>query len=223
MRALLHYNFLKGRRDLSLLAFVIIPAFLPIAVLCGSTFTKAWSPHEAATAHYPMFMEVHYSPSQNAKMATDVASFMSAFFAIIPAFWSLRNEMITRSVAALAMAARSPQIVLASVLYATAIACAAWMFGIASIGILTTAISPTLARSAAEIVVLAFAFGALGTLTVIISPQPGMIAGALPLAAVALSFVEKKKAAAPQMMGVLVFAILATAIASFVLERKCAR
>jgi hypothetical protein len=215
VRALLHYNFLKSWRDASLIAFLIMPALLPAAGLIGATFSKGF--------HYPLFMGAHYTAAQSAAEATEVASLMTVFFATIPAFWVMRTEIATHSVASLSMAARPLTIVLSIIGYAATIVYFAWVIGVLSVGVLTTAMSPTLATQALKVVVLTLGSSALGALAVTISPEPAMILAAYLTSFGALLLFEKKKALAPQLLAYGIGAIVFVALATYFLERRCAR
>jgi len=213
MIALLRYDVLKSARDGSLAAFFLLPMLIPVFALLGGTFVHGF--------HYPLTMEVRWSPAQNAAMIGTVASVVCPVFALMPAFWALRAEIETRSVAALAMAARPVTIVTTVVGFATLISVAAWIGSIAWIGLLTTALPNGLPLLAAKVAAGALAAASIGVLAVSISPQPAMIVAALIACMPLLVGFEKSKGALGLLLPV-VFAVICTAVAGIFVERRCA-
>ena len=218
MIAMLRYAYIKGLRDSSLIAFVIIPMLFPLAAMSGITLDlKLTKGHPI----YPMVMDVHFTPEQNAKMAGQFTSGICVLFAVITAFWTFRTEIATRSVGSFLFATRPLTLALALVLFAAAIGLAGWIGGMAVIGILTTALPPHLAMLAVKVVAGTLAASAFGTLIVTISPNPGMIIGAYVGCVFATIWIENSKSSS-QMIAAIAVAIVCAALAAFLLERRCA-
>ena len=171
MIALLHYVYLKSLRDSSLIAFIIVPILAPVVALSGVTFGKGH-------VHYPFYLKAQFSAVQNATLASEITLAICVLFAVIPAFWTLRPEIATRSIGSFFFGARPLTVALALILFASAIGLAGWIGAVALIGALTTALPPNVAFMTFKVAAGSLASSALGTLLVTISPQPGMIVGA---------------------------------------------
>ena len=89
--AMLRYAYLKSLRDSSLIAFVMIPMFFPLCAMIGISIGKGG-------LHYPMYMDVHFTPVQSATLAGQITSGICVLFTVITAFWTFRYEIATRSV-----------------------------------------------------------------------------------------------------------------------------
>ena len=63
--------------------------FVPLAALTGVSLHKG-------QLHYPLYMNVQYTPAQNATLAAQIAMAISILFSTIPAFWVLRPEIASR-------------------------------------------------------------------------------------------------------------------------------
>src|SRR5258706_5707647 len=111
MIAILRYAYLKSLRDSSLIAFILVPMFFPVAALSGVTIAKGHP-------RYPMYMDALFTPVQNATLCAQIAIAMCIFFTVIPAFWTLRPEIATRSVASFLFAARPLTVTLSLILFA---------------------------------------------------------------------------------------------------------
>jgi len=212
--AMLRYAYLKGLRDSSVIAFLAIEMLIPVAALGGVTFGKGHF-------HYPLYLEAHFSPAQNATMAGQITTAICVFFTVITAFWTFRSEIATRSVGSFLFAMRPLTLALSLILFAAAIGVAGWIGGMAMIGILTTAFPPQIALMALKVVAGTLAASAFGTLVVSISPNPGMIIGAYVACVVLTVWVEKSKSSI-QLIAAVALAIICAAFAAFFLERRCA-
>jgi hypothetical protein len=212
--ALLRYAFLKGLRDSSLFAFILIPMMFPVAALLGVTLGKG-------RLLYPLYMSPQFSPQQNATLAGQITTAVCLLFTVITAFWTFRSEIATRSVGSFLLAARPLTLSLALILFAAAIGLAGWIGGMAMIGVLTTAMPPHLALLALKVAAGTVAASALGTLVVTISPNPGMVLGAYLACIISIVWVEKSTSLS-QLIGAVAVAIVCAGLASFFLERRCA-
>ncbi len=216
--AMIRYAYLKSLRDSSLIAFIIIPMLFPLAAMVGITLDLA-----IAKGHpvYPLFMNVHFSPEQNATLAGQITTGICVLFTVITAFWTFRSEIATRSVGSFLFATRPLTLALALILFAAAIGLAGWIGGMAMIGVLTTAIPPHIALMALKVAAGTLAASALGTLVVTISPNPGMIIGAYLVCIASVVWVEKSKSSS-QLIAAVAVAIICAGFAAFLLERRCA-
>jgi hypothetical protein len=212
--ALLRYAYLKGLRDSSLFAFILIPMMFPVAALVGVTLGKG-------RLLYLLYMNAQFSPQQNATLAGQITTGICVLFTVITAFWTFRSEIATRSVGSFLLAARPLKLSLALILFAAAIGLAGWIGGMAMIGVLTTAMPPHLALLALKVAAGTLAASALGTLVVTISPNPGMILGAYLVCIISIVWVEKSTSLS-QLIGAVAIAIVCAALAAFLLERRCA-
>jgi len=211
--ALLRYAWLKSVRDSSLMAFVLVPMFAPAAALCGATLGKGW--------HYPMFMEVRYTPQQNAELAVTLGMAGAMFFAAIAAFWIFRPELATHSIGSLAIAARPFRLVAVPALYGGLIGILAFIGSVGIVCLLTAAVPSHLASMALRLIAATLAAGAAGVMAVTISAQPPMIIGAC-LASAALTPVIDKPASWLQIPVAIAAIAICISIAAFLMERRCA-
>ncbi len=214
MIALLHYVYLKSLRDTSLIAFIIVPILAPVAALSGVTLGKGHM-------HYPFYLNVQFSAVQNATLVSEITLAVCVLFAVIPAFWTLRPEIATRSVGAFFFAARPLTVALALILFAFAIGLAGWIGAMTMIGALTTALPPHVAFMTLKVAAGLLASSALGTLLVTISPQPGMIVGAYLGCVFLVPWIVASKSSAHLIAAVAV-AIVCAVLAAFFMERRCA-
>jgi hypothetical protein len=214
MIALLRYAFLKSRRDGSLLGFVFVVTLVPFAAMAGVTLAKGhW--------HYPFYLNAQYTPVQNANLAAEIVLVVAVFFSAIPAFWTFRPEIETRSIGALLLAARPVTVALALILFAASIGLMGWLGAVAVIGALTSAFPSHLALMTLKLATGVLAASSIGALVVTISPQPFMVVCSY----VACLFLVPSVASSKgwvQVVGALVAAILCTALTAFLLERRCA-
>ena len=214
MKALLRYLSLKSWRDSSLVAFVLVPALAPPSAIIGATHAL----------RYPMYMDARWSPIANASNACEIGSLMCAFFAIIPAFWVLRPEIASRSVAALALAARPRTIVASMIAYAVVIEMSAFVIAVVAITALTSVAPAGIALVAAKTALSTVAAASFGALAVTISPEPAMIiGGCFGYMILIVPFVMKSKSVPVQFAAGIAIALASTALAMFLLERRCAR
>lgn len=214
MMALLRYAFLKSMRDGSLPAFLFLPMLVPSGALAGVTLAKGqW--------HYPFYMNVQYTPVQNATLAATIVMALSVFLSGIPAFWTFRPEIETRSIGALLLAARPVTIALALILFAASIGLLGWMGAVALIGALTGALPSHLALMTLKVATGSLAASSAGALVVTISPQPFMVVGSYLGCLFLIPWLADSKGSV-QLVVALVASIVCTALSAFLLERRCA-
>ena len=214
MIAILRYAYLKSLRDRSLFAFVIFPILFPVAALIGVTLGQGH-------LRYPFYMNVHYSPVQNATLCAQIALMICVFFTLIPAFWTLRPEIATRSVASFFFAARPITVALSVILFAFALGVAGWIGAVAMIGTLTAALPPHLAFMTLKLAAGTLATSAIGVLLVTVSSSPAVVVGGYMACALLIQWIVSAKS----FLDVLAFigvAIVSAALAGFLLERRCA-
>lgn len=216
MNALLHYNFLKGWRDRSIVAFLALPSLIPIAALVGGSLTKR------LPLRYPLAMEPRFTAVQNAALIGEIASILCALFTVLPSFWTLRTEIASRSVSSFTMAARPLMVVAMLVGYAALIGYSAWLISMTFVGVLTTALPPHLALLGLKVGIAALLASSVGALAVTISPQPAMMIGAFNSAFVIVPLFAKS-ATTTYLIAALLAALISIAIAAVLLERRCAR
>jgi hypothetical protein len=214
MMALLRFAFLKSMRDHSLPAFVSIVVLVPFAALAGATLGKGhW--------HYPFYLNAQYTPLQNANLAGAIVLVIAVFFSAIPAFWTFRPEIETRSIGSLLLAARPLTVALALILFAASIGLMGWIGAMAVIGALTGALPSHLALMTLKLATGVLAASSIGALVVTVSPQPFMIVCSYLACLFLVPFVASSKGWL-QILAALVAAILCTALTTFLLERRCA-
>jgi hypothetical protein len=215
MIALLRYAYLKSVRDGSLIAFLLPATLVSLSGLTGVTLDAE---HRL---HYPFFMNVHFSPVQNATLAAQVALAVSVLFSVIPAFWTFRPEIASRSIGSFFLATRPLTVASALILFAAAVGVAGWFGAMAVIGALTTALPAQLALMALKVAAGCLAASAVGALIVSISPQPGMIIGSYVGCVVLVPWVEKSKSSL-QLIAAVVASIVCAALSAYLMERRCA-
>lgn len=214
MIAMLRYALLKSRRDGSVYAFVLLPTLFPLAALCGVTIAEGrW--------HYPLMMNARFTPIQNATLCAQISLTICVVFTVLPAFWTMRPEIATRSVASFFFAARPVTVAASMILFAFAIGLASWIGAITMIRLLTDAMPPNVAFMTLKAAMGCLAASAVGTVLVTISSQPAMIIGAYVASAAAIPWMESSKSALfALVMGAV--SIVCAALAGFILERRCA-
>jgi hypothetical protein len=218
VRAVLHYALLKSLREGSIWIYVGIPAFIGLAVLVGGTLAS----HGIAGFHYPLSIERGWSAARNAREVAEIASLMCTMLGTLIGFTILRDELASRSIDSIALAVRPVTITASIVAFGTAVAACAWVIGLVVLLLLTTGVPPHLELLAAKVVAGALATASIGALAATISPEPPMIIGAfLTLIAFVPGF--EKAAFGPVLLVPVVVSVIATAIAAFLLERRCAR
>ena len=214
MIAILRYAFLKSRRDGSVYAFVLLPALFPVAALMGVTVAKQrWQ--------YPLAMNPQFTPVQNATLCAQIALTICVVFTVIPAFWTLRPEIATRSVTSFLFAARPVTVAASVILFAFSLGLAGWIGAITLIRILTDALPPNVAFMTLKAAAGCLAASALGAMLVTISSQPAMIVGAYMASVVVIPWMESSKSPASALI-MTAFSVLFAALAGLILERKCA-
>jgi hypothetical protein len=211
--AILRYAFLKSRRDGSLAAFLIMPIFMPMAALCGATMAKG--------LRYPLFMNVEYTPVQNATLVADVATVVFIVFSALPAFWTLRSEIASRAIGSFLFGVRPLTAVLALILFAAAVGVTGWLGAVLMIGALTSAFPPDLPMRALQVVLSCLAGSASGALVVTISSQPAMIVCSYLGCLLFIPWMSKAPMASFAITALVLSAVWIS-IAAFLLERRCA-
>lgn len=214
MTALLRYLLLKSWRDSSLITFLIVPMLVPVAALAGVTLANGH-------LQYPFYMNVQYTPVQNATLVAAIAMATASLFASISAFWALRPEIANRSVGAFFFAARPLTVALTLILFGAALAWTAWIGALAIIGALTSALPANLLLATLRVAAGCLAASAAGALVVTISPQPAMIVASYFGCVVLIPMLAKSKGSV-QLLVALVVAMVCTALSAFLLERRCA-
>ncbi len=214
MRALLRYATLKSLRDGTLAAFLSAPMIVPVAALSGVTF-------DGFHLRFPMFLNPHYTPAQNAATAAGIAGAVCALFAAIPAFWTFRSEIRSRSIGLFAFAARPVVIMLSLVLFAAAIGFAGWISAIVLITALTTTLPPNIGLITVKMLTATIASSSVGAMVVTISAEPAMIVCSYLGCLVLIPWMEKAKGPI-QLTLPLIVAAVCFSIATILLERRCA-
>ena len=210
MSAILHYAWLKGTRDKSLLVFALIPAAQVAAMLIGySILTRQ--------GDYPIRM--------SGLDGTDIATMsimIPWFMAVLFTFWIFRVELATNAIASFVVASRPLFVVLALIVLGTLVAVLGRFGGLAMITLLTGEFPRELASHWWLGAMTGLAGAALGTLYVMISPQPAMLGWAL-LAAVPaapLVFIPKHWDRLPAVT--LFVTLVCIAASTLLLRRRCA-
>lgn len=215
MTGLLRYVYLKTSRDKSLPAFALMPIFFPIAALMGATW---------GTGHlsYPFYMNPRYTPVQNATLLGEIVTILAALFASLFAFWTLRQEFASRAVGSFVFAKRPLTIIVSLVGFAAAVGVTGSLGALGMIAALTTALPSHLAVIVLKMIAASLVAASIGTMVVAISPQPAMIVTSyLGTMVVVPMLSEKTQAAVALSLGIAV-PIVCSAIATFLLERRCA-
>jgi hypothetical protein len=216
MTAVLRYTLLKTMRDGTLWVFLLVPAFVPGASLIGSSY------HRATGFTYPFVMENSWNATRNATLAAGIATVMCALLSAVPSFWALRSEVASKSIGSIALAVRPVIIVLSVVLFSTVVAFLAWSIAIAVIAALTTALPTQLGVIGLKVLLAALTMGSFGVLAVMISADPPMIIGIYIAALFSVNWFEKAKIT-PILLVPLAAATICSVLATFLLERQCAR
>jgi hypothetical protein len=217
VRALLRYSLLKTRRDGSIWVFTAVPAMVACSVLIGGSLS-----HGLAEFHYPFVMERGWSAARNAREVMVVETLMCAMLAAVLSFSVLRGEIATRSISSLALAVRPGLIAATLVIFAACAAIVAWVVGLILVMVLTAAVPSGIGTLAVKVAIGALATASAGALCVTISPEPPMIIGAFVSTFVFVPGFERR-AITPVLLVPVAAAVIATVIAAFVLERRCAR
>lgn len=216
MTALLRYAFLKTSRDGSFVAFALVPVLMPIAALVGGTVAQSHG------LHYPFLMGRGETPLQSATEIANMTTALASFFAVLPAFWTFRSEIASRSIGSLALATRPATIVLALITLTTAIMTVAWLISMIAILALTTAWPPHAGMLSLKLIVVCLSASATGAAAVAISPEPAMVIAVYLASTVSTVWFEKAKSA-PMLIAPLALSAILAASATFALERRCAR
>ena len=215
MIAVLHYALLKSLRDKSLPVFVLGPSLVIAASLLGATLAQGG-------LHYPLYMSRQMSAARNAEMSALVLTFFAMAFGTVAAFWTLRPEVVTKTIGSFLMARRPLTVALAQVTFAAAIAFSAWVVGIITIAALTSALPPAIGWFALGAAVASIGAASVGALVLTISPQPAMVIWAF-LACTTMLPLLVHPAVRPTLLFVVpVVSILLTAVSAFLLERRWA-
>jgi hypothetical protein len=211
--AILRYAFLKSMRDGSLAAFLIMPIFMPAAALFGATIGKGM--------RYPLYMNVEYSPVQNATLVAEIATAIFMMFSALPAFWTLRSEIASRAIGSFFFAARPATAIAALILFAAGIGVTGWLGAMLMIAGLTSAFPPHLGIHMLQVVLSCLAASASGALVVTISSQPAMIVCSYLGCLFLIPWLSKATSGGFAITTLILSAVCAT-LATFLLERRCA-
>lgn len=214
MRAIFRYLYLKSRRDHSLVAFVFTPVFVPLAAVLGVTISKGH-------LRYPFFLNDQYTPSQNAALAMLIASIMAVLFANIATFWTLRAEIATSSINAFVFGVRPSTIIIALILFGSVMGVVSAAGATGMVWVLTTSLPPKLGLLALKLPLGFIAGSAIGAFVVTLSPQPAMMVCSYIGCLILVPFVEKEPVPV-QFVVLSSVAIVCTALAVFLLRRRCA-
>lgn len=209
MIALLHYLYLKGVRDRSLIIFLLIgPVWATIMLIA-----VAIALHHV---HYPL------GPELPIKEEIFFSGVLGSWVASISAFWSLRSELATKAVSSFLLARRPISIAVALVIFATATGVASIVGAVICAGVLWAAVPPGLFSIAFALVIVSLASASLGALYVTISPQPMMFVWAQ-IAGIPLAPWLVNPSNWPRLMMIApVVTIVCTVVSAFLLERRCA-
>jgi hypothetical protein len=142
-------------------------------------------------------------------------------FASIASFWVFRPEVITHSVGSLALATRPLRLVAAPIVFGAGIAFCAWVGSVGLVALLTTATPQHLGLMTFRVAAACVGASAAGVMFLTISPQPGMIIASYLSCLVLVPVIEKSKPWI-QLSFPLVAIVVCTAIAAFLMERRCA-
>ena len=210
MIAILHYAWLKGTRDKSLLAFAFVPAAQVAAMLIGRAI---YMRH----VDFPLL-----APGLDRADIRTISILIPWFIAVLCSFWIFRVELATNVITSFVVASRPLLVVLALVLLGTLIAVLGLFGGLAMIALLTGDFPQQLASHWWLSALAALAGAALGTLYVMISPQPAMLGWAFLAAAPAgpLLFVPKHWDRLPPVS--LLVTLICVAASTLLLRRRCA-
>ncbi len=214
MIAILHYALLKGMRDKSTVIFLLTPITMATASLLGVV---------AASGHptFPLYYSLEWTPAQNAYQVAFISTMCAVCFASLSGFWMFRSEVATKAMGSFVLAKRPILIIMAMILYSSAIAVISWVMAMGAARVLTGAQPPNAGRLAAAVVVISVASAAMGAMFVMISAQPQMLIGAYCGSCLFLPFLVMESNRPKVMMLAVVTAALSASIATFLLERRC--
>lgn len=209
MNALLHYAWLKGLRDRSLLAFGLLPAAQVAATLIVMPLV------ERTGLHYPLtslpWREVKQFPV-----------LMSVLVAIFTAFWTFRSEIQTKAVSSFVVGSSAITFTLALLILAIVTAIIAMSGGMLTAVLLMASVPDDLARVWTTGALFSIVGASIGLLCVTVSPQPMMLAGTWILVLPFLGMIMK--AATPTFpLAALCFgaAIATLFISTLLVRRRC--
>jgi hypothetical protein len=212
--AIFRYLYLKSRRDQSLIAFVFTPVLIPVAAVLGVTLAKGH-------LHYPLFLNEQYTPSQNAALVMLVASMMAVLFANVAAFWTLRTEVATHAINAFVFGTTPATITVTLILFGSLVALAGAIGATGMTWMLTAALPPNLGTLVLELPLALLAGSAIGACVVMLSPQPVMMVVSYVGCVILIPFIGKAQMST-QLAVAGGIAIVSTALAIFLLRRRCA-
>jgi hypothetical protein len=208
--ALLHYAWLKGMRDRSVLVFFLIAPIQIAAIIIGISVSN----HHIRYPLLPLALD-----------EGDVAVLsviLPYFVAACSAFWTFRSEVATKAIGSFVIGSRPLTVVLALVVFAaaTAICGQAALFGVAVA--LTKTFPASLGSAAFTAAIASVAGASLGALYVTISPQPAMLPWAF-LAGIPLTVFIINPASRPHQVPIAsLLSIGCVAISTVLLRRRCA-
>jgi hypothetical protein len=204
-----HYAWLKGVRDRSLVIFALIPPMQFTAMVIGFSLDKRH-------LTYPFI-----GPDWAGDFP-GLAILIPAVVGSCSAFWMLRSEVATRAIDSFVVASRPVAVIAALVVTGTVTAAAGWLGGLAAILMLTADLPANLLTLASSGALAALAGASLGALYVTILPQPGMLVWAV-VAGLPLGPWIFDPASRSHLIPIaLVVSIVAMAASTFLLRRRCA-
>ncbi|HZP92322.1 MAG TPA: hypothetical protein VFB20_05510 [Burkholderiales bacterium] len=219
MTAVLRYALLKSWRDRSLVAFMVWPVL------------SAVGPWTAMTLQRHVGARMGPSPDEVVQISGMIGAMTGISLASMFAFWTFRGEVATRAIGAFLFATRPLTVIASLIVFGTLGGLASTLIAEGTLGVLIGGIPPIhLGSVVLRVVVSSFTGAALGALAVTISSQPTMMIGALwatygiltiPLIVKSES-IERHVATLPEYVYFVAVAIMATGLAAFLLERRCA-
>jgi hypothetical protein len=209
MIALLHYAWIKGMRDRSLLIFALIPPIQFTFMVLG--FSVAMR-----NLSYP------FTPPDWTGDFPGFAIVFPSLFGSISAFWALRAEVATRAVDSFVVASRPIAVIGALVVIGTVTGAGGWIGGLVTIVALTADLPANVLSLASNGALAALAGASLGALYVTILPQPTMLIWAI-VAGFPLAPWIFSPASGPWLMPVaLSVSVVAVVTSTLLLRRRCA-
>jgi hypothetical protein len=215
MMAILRYAFLKNLRDGSLAAFILGPIIMLTAPLLGSAFFGEGGPR------FPAKMDMTMSAARNAAMLAPATLFITALFASLAGFWSLRSEIISKSMGTFVLAVRPVKIQIAAMLFGAGAAFAGYIGTALSLSALLNALPPNPVRLILDAAILCLFGAAAGFLAVILSAEPWAIVPLFVAGVAIIPSLAKMRGPLPELTAIALI-VICISISAFFLERRCA-
>lgn len=215
MIALLRYAFLKNLRDGSLAAFILGPVIMLTAPLLGAALFGEGGPR------FPARMDWTMSAARNAAMMAPATVFIAALFASLAGFWSLRSEIISKSIGTFVLAVRPLKIQIAAMLFGAGAAFAGYIGTGLALSVLLNALPPNPLRLILDAAILCLLGAAAGFLAVIFSAEPWAIIPLFVGGVAIIPSLAKMRGPLPELTAV-ALTLICISISVFFLERRCA-